>query len=225
MFVKKKNGGLQLCVDYRGLNQITIKNCYVLPLIGELINRLQDAQYFTKIDLWGAYNLVCIALMEEWKTAFRCRFGHFEYKVMLFGLTNAPALFQALINDTLCPCLDRFACAYLDDIVVYSRTLREHILHVQEILKQLQACRLFVQKEKCKFYRESIEFLGFVIGRRFIQMDPRKVESVASWPIPTRLKHLQAFFGFVNFYRRFIKNYSQQALRMTKLLKKDRIVQ
>ena len=108
---------------------------------------------------------------------------------MPFGLTNAPALFQTLINDTLLPCLDHFACAYLDDIVVYSRTLCEHILHVQAILKQLQACSLFVQKEKYQFYRESIEFLGFVIGRGFIQINSKKVKLVASWPIPTCLKH------------------------------------
>ena len=130
LFVKKKDGGLQLCVNYQGLNQITIKNCYALPFIGELIDGLRDAQYFTKIDLRGAYNLVWIAPGEEWKMAFQCRFGHFEYKVMPFELTNAPALFQALINDMLRPCLDHFACPYLDDIVIYSRTLKEHILNV-----------------------------------------------------------------------------------------------
>ena len=128
---------------------------------------------------------------------------------MPFGLTNAPALFQALMNDTLRLFLDCYACAYLDNIVVYSRTLHEHILHIREILKRLKACRLFVQKEKCKFHKKSIEFLGFIIRRGFIQMDPKKVESVASWPIPTRLKHFQAFLGFANFYRQFIKNYSQ----------------
>ena len=141
---------------------------------------------------------------------------------MPFGLTNAPASFHALINDTLCLCLDRFACAYLDNIVIYSKMLCEHKLHVQEILKRLQSRGLFVQKEKCKFYRESIEFLGFVIGREFIQMDSKKVESVASWPIPPCLKHLQAFLGFANFYRQFIKDYSQQALKMMKFLKKYR---
>ena len=144
---------------------------------------------------------------------------------MPFRLTNALALFQALINDMVRLCLDCFACAYLNNIVVYSKTLCEHILHVREILKQLQACSLFVQKKNCKFHRKSIKFLGFVIGSGFIQMDPKKVKSVAFWPIPTRLKHLQAFFGFVNFYRRLIKNYGQQALGMTKLLKKNRVFQ
>ena len=144
---------------------------------------------------------------------------------MPFGLTNAPALFQALINDTLRLCLNRFACAYLDDIVVYSRTLKKHIQNVQEILKQLQARRLYVQKEKCKFHKKVIEFLGFAIDRGFIQIDLKKVKSVASWPESARLNHLQAFLGFANFYRRFIKDYSQRALQMTKLLKKVKVFQ
>ena len=138
---------------------------------------------------------------------------------MLFGLTNAPASFQALINNTLCPCLDRFACAYLDDIVVYSKILREHIEHVQEVLGRLCICWLFVQKDKCEFHKTVIKFLGFIIRREFIQMDLKKVASVASLLEPTCLKHLQAFLGCANFYRQFIKNYSQRALSMTKLLK------
>ena len=140
---------------------------------------------------------------------------------MPFGLTNALALFQVLINNTLCPCLEHFACAYLDDIVVYFKILWEHIGHVQEALGRLRICWLFVQKDKCKFHKTVIKFLGFIIGRGFIQIDPKKVASVASWLEPTRLKHLQAFLSFANFYRRFIKDYSQQALGMTKLLKKN----
>ena len=204
LFVKKKDRRLCLCVDYGELNWITIKNHYALPLIGKLIDRLRDAQHFMKIDLWGAYNLVCIAPGEEWKIAFRCWCGHFEYKIMPFGLTNAPTSFQALINDIPRPCLDRFAWAYLDDIVIYSTTLKEHRLHVRKVLRQLQACRIFVQKKKCKFHRELIEFLGFVIGRGFIQMDLQKVNSVASWLILTHLKLLQAFLKFANFYWQFI---------------------
>ena len=144
---------------------------------------------------------------------------------MPFELTNALASFQALINDTLRPCLDRFACTYMNDIVIYLKTLQEHIRHVQDMLRQLQAYNLYVQKEKYKFYKEVIEFLGFIIGRGFIQMDPKKVKSVTSWPEPACLKHLQAFLGFANFYQRFIKNYSQQALGMTKLQKKDKAFQ
>ena len=142
--------------------------------------------------------------------AFQCRFGHFEYKVMPFELTNALASFQALINDTLRLCVDRFACAYLDNIIIYSKTLRKHKLHVQEILKRLQSRGLFVQKEKCEFHKEFIEFLGFVIGRGFIQTDPKKVEYIASWPIFTFLKHFQAFLGFANFYWQFIRTIANK---------------
>ena len=127
---------------------------------------------------------------------------------MPFGLTNAPALFQALINDMLRLCLKSFACAYLNNVVVYSKTLKEHIWHMQEILKQLQARGLYVQKEKCKFHKKIIEFLGIVISRGFIQIDPKKVKLVASWPELVRLKHLQAFLEFANLYRRLIKDYS-----------------
>ena len=127
---------------------------------------------------------------------------------MPFGLTNAPALFQALINDMLRLCLNSFACTYLDNVVVYSKTLKEHIWHMQEILKQLQARGLYVQKEKCKFHKKIIEFLGIVISRGFIQIDPKKVKLVASWPELVRLKHLQAFLEFANLYRRLIKDYS-----------------
>ena len=142
---------------------------------------------------------------------------------MLFGLTNAPASFQALINDTLRPCLNRLVCAYLDNNVVYSRTLQEHVQHVREVLRQLQARGLFVQKKKRKFHCNQIEFLGFVIRRGVIQMDPRKVELVASWPEPTHFKHLQAFLEFANFCEQFIKDYSQRALGMTKFLKKNKV--
>ena len=139
---------------------------------------------------------------------------------MPFGLTNAPASFQALINNTLRLCLDHFACAYLDDIVVYFKIFREHIEHVQEVLERLRICWLSVQKDKCKFHKTVIEFLGFIIGGEFIQVDPKTMASVVSWPEPTCLKHLQAFLGFANFYGQFINDYSQQALGMTKLLKK-----
>ena len=161
-----------------------------------------------------------IAEGEEWKTAFRARFGHFEFKVMPFGLTNAPATFQALINDTLRPFLDRFPCAFLDDIVIFSRTKEEHTRHVKEVLQRLQERSLYVKLEKCQFYKKKIEFLGFILGRGYVGMDSVKIESIRTWPTPKSLKHLQAFLGFCNFYRRFIRDYSQKAVGMTKLLKK-----
>ena len=220
LFVKKKDGDLRLCVDYRDLNKITIRNRYSLPLILELIDRLQGVEYFTKLDLRGAYNLVRIVEGKEWKTAVRTRFGHYEWKVMPFGLTNAPASFQALINDSLRPYLDRFAYACLDDRVVFSRTKEEHTRYVRKVLRRLQKRQLYIKLENCQFYKKKIKFLGFILGRRYIEIDPSKIKSIRTWPSPRALKHLQAFLGFCNFYRRFIRNYSQKAVRMIKLLKK-----
>ena len=138
LFVPKKDGSLRLCVDYRALNKVTIKNRCPLPLISETLDRLRTAKYFTKLDLKGAYNLVRIAEGDEWKTAFRTRYGHFEYLVMPFGLTNAPATFQAFLNDVLRESLDTFVVIYLDDILIYSDTLEEHYEHVRSVLQRLK---------------------------------------------------------------------------------------
>ena len=220
LFAKNKNGSLRLCVDYRGLNAITIKNRYPLPLIPELLDRFRQAKYFTKLDLRGAYNLVRIAHGEEWKTAFRTRYGHFEYLVMPFGLANAPASFQGLINDTLRPFLDRFATAYLDDIMIYSNTLEEHKEHVRQVLARLRSKNLFVKLEKCQFHTDTTEFLGFIISPKGISMDPKKVEAITSWPTPTCQKDVMSFLGFANFYRRFVRSFSRIATPLTALLKK-----
>jgi hypothetical protein len=147
-FVKKKSGELRPVVDYRGLNKITVKNRYPLPLINEMLTRFTKAKYFTKIDLRGAYNLVRIKPGDEWKTAFRTRFGLFEYLVMPFGLTNAPSVFQYLMNDIFRDLLDVFCVIYLDDILIYSETLEEHKIHVATILERLQAHHLFAKLEK-----------------------------------------------------------------------------
>jgi len=134
LFVKKPDGSLRLCINYRALNRMTIKNHYPLPLISELLDRMKGAKYFTKIDVRDAFNRLRIALGQEYKTAFRTRYGHLEYLVMPFGLTNGPGSFQAYINDIIRECLDRFAVAYMDDILVYSNSLEEHILHVRTVL-------------------------------------------------------------------------------------------
>jgi hypothetical protein len=222
LFVKKKDGTLRLCVDYRGLNRITIKNRYALPLISELIDRFQGSRVFTRLDLRGAYNLVRIAAGEEWKTAFRTRYGHFEYLVMPFGLTNAPASFQDLVNSVLRPYLDRTCVVYLDDILIYSETEDEHVRHVSEILETLQKHNLFVKLEKCVFHQEEVEFLGYLVGKNGVRMDPAKVSAVAEWPEPKNVRDVQSFLGFANFYRRFIPDYSEKSLELTALLKKDR---
>ena len=175
LFVKKKDGSLRLCVDYRDLNHATIKNRYPLPLIGELLERVRGAKIFTKLDLRGAYNLIQIREGDEYKTAFRTRYGQFEYRVMPFGLTNAPATFQAYMDEMLQPYIDEFAICYLDDILIYSENEKDHEKHVKAVLKKLQEAGLFCKAEKCEFHWETIEFLGFVMSENGISMEADKI--------------------------------------------------
>lgn len=221
LFVPKKDGKLRLCIDYRNINSITIKDRYPLPLINELHDRLQGATIFTTLDMRGAYNLIRMKPGEEWKTAFRTRYGLYEYQVMPFGLTNAPASCQRMINDQLHEYLDVFVVAYLDDILIYSKTEAEHIQHVRKVLEKLRIAKLLLKPEKCEFHQEETHFLGFIVGRHGVRMDPIKVEAVLSWPTPGTVKEVQSFLGFANFYRRFIKNYSAVAKALTDLTKKD----
>ena len=221
LFVKKKDGSLRLCVDYRGLNKITIKNRYPLPLISELLDRLSTGRIFTKIDLRGAYNLLRIKEGEEWKTAFRTRYGLYEYKVMPFGLTNAPASFQHLMNYHFRDMLDKHVICYLDDILIYSPDLETHRLHVIQVLTRLREVGLFAKAEKCLFHSDKVDFLGFVISPNGVEMDTKKVQTILDWPIPTNLFEVRSFLGFCNFYRRFIKSYSKVVQPLTALTKKD----
>jgi hypothetical protein len=220
LFVKKPDGSLRLCVDYRALNRMTIKNRYPLPLISELLDRVKGARFFTKIDVRDAFNRLRIALGDEHKTAFRTRYGHFEYLVMPFGLTNAPGSFQAYINDIIRDALDRFAVAYMDDILIYSNSLEEHILHVRTILQKLLSAGLFVKLEKCEFHVQKVSFLGFIITPEGISMDPERILTIADWPVPESVLDIQVFLGFCNFYRRFIEGYSRVVLPITRLLRK-----
>lgn len=222
LFVPKKDSKkLRLCVDYRSLNKVTVKNRCPLPLISETLERLGTAKIFTKLDLKGAYNLVRVAPGDEWKTAFRTRYGHFEYLVMPFGLTNAPATFQAFLNDVLRECLDTVVVIYLDDILIYSVDPKDHVTHVRRVLQLLSDAQLQVNLDKCQFGVTKVEFLGYVISPDGISMDPAKVAAIISWPIPTSVRDIQVFLGFANFYRRFIRSFSRIVGPITRLLKKD----
>ena len=219
LFVPKKDGGLRLCVDYRGLNKVTIKNRHPLPLIDETLDRLVGAKIFTKLDLKDAYHRVRIRDGHEWKTAFRTRYGHFEYLVMPFGLANAPATFQAYVNTTLAGLLDHFVVVYLDDILIYSRNEDEHHDHVRQVLTRLRKNNLFCKLSKCEFDVKEVEFLGFFVGTEGVRADPERIRSVVEWPKPESFHDVQVFLGFANFYRRFIHRYSYVTLGLTDLLK------
>jgi hypothetical protein len=221
IFVPKKDGTLRLCVDYRGLNAVTIKDRCPLPLIGETLDRLSGAHYYTTLDLKDAYHRMRIKAGDEWKTAFRTRYGHFEYLVMPFGLTNAPASFQAYINKALSGHLDHICVVYLDDILIYTHEddIALHWRAVRAVLQSLREAELYVNLKKCTFAASEVHFLGFIITRRGIRADPARVETVVQWPTPTNIKELQSFLGFANFYRRFIKHYAVETAPLTDILK------
>ena len=221
MFVKKPGGGLRFCVDYRGLNAITIKNRYPLPLITETLNRLSRAKIFTKLDIISAFNRLRIKEGDEELTAFRTRFGLFESLVLPFGLCNGPASFQHFINDTLREYLDDFCTAYLDDILIYSEIEGEHEIHVKRILIKLREAGLQVDITKCKFHVTEVAYLGLIVTTEGIKMDPAKIETVTHWPIPINMKDVQSFLGFANFYRRFVYGFSKIAGPLTNLTKKE----
>ena len=219
LFVPKKDGGLRLCVDYRGLNAITIKNRHALPLISETLDRLVGAVVYTKLDMKDAYHRIRIKAGDEWKTAFRTRYGHFEYLVMPFGLANAPATFQAYISQALVGLVDTICVVYLDDILIYSSDDASHERHVKTVLDRLRQYKLYCNLKKCEFKTSSVEFLGFVVGTAGVSMEPSRIETITQWEEPTTFKELQQFLGFANFYRRFVYGYSKVVKPLTDLLK------
>ncbi|KAI7812468.1 hypothetical protein IRJ41_002419 [Triplophysa rosa] len=207
-FVEKKDGSLRPCIDYRGLNDITIKNRHPLLLMSSAFELLQGApRVFTKLDLRNAYHLVRIREGDEWKMDFNTPTGHYEYRVLPFGLTNAPAVFQDLVNSVLGDMINKFVFVYLDDILIFSHSLQEHAQHVRRVLQRLFENQLYAKAEKCEFHTESVMFLGHIISSDGIKEDPAKIKAVANWPIPDSRKALQRFLGFANFYWRFIRNF------------------
>ena len=172
------------------------------------IDRLNGAQYLTKIDLQDAYHRIAIAKEDQWKTAFRTRYGHFEYCIVPFGLTNSPATFQAYINKALSGLVDVICVVYLDDILIYSENLEDHRRHVREVFERLRRFGLYANLKKCSFFQTEVEFLGFIVGRQGTRIDPKRVEAVTQWPQLKSVHDIQVFLSFVNFYRRFIEGYS-----------------
>ena len=222
LFARKADGSLRFCVDYRKLNALTKKNRYPLPLIDETLARLSRAKVFTKLDIRQAFHRIRISPESEELTAFRTRYGLFQYKVLPFGLTNGPAAFQSYINDALQDLLDVTCTAYLDDILIYSEDELQHETHVKQVIERLQAAGLQADIKKCEFNVKRTKYLGFIISTEGIQVDPDKVKAIADWPHPRTVRGVQSFLGFCNFYRRFIRDYSRIASPLTRLTCKDR---
>jgi hypothetical protein len=202
---------MRLVTDYRALNKATIKNHYPLPRIEELLDTLQGAKWFTKLDLTAGYHQVRMNPDDVWKTTFKTKFGLFEWKVMPFGLTNAPTTFMRLINDIFRAHLGRFVVIYLDDILIFSRTWDTHMQHVRQVLQILQEHKLQVKEKKSYFGQTSVPYLGFVVISEGIQPDPAHIQALKQWPLPSSAKELKIFLGGINFYRKFIPSFSNLA--------------
>jgi hypothetical protein len=221
LLAAKPGGGVRICQDYRGLNNVTIKNRYPLPLIRETLDALCNAKVYTKLDIIAAFNKLRIAEGHEWKTAFITRFGLFESLVMPFGLCNAPASFQNYINHILYDLLDNTCTAYLDDVLIYSANRKDHRKDVREVIQRLIEAGLQIDIHKCEFETTKTKYLGLIVSPGGIQMDPVKVKTIRDWLPPPSLKDLQKFLGFANFYRRFIRGFSKIAAPLNKLLTKN----
>jgi hypothetical protein len=221
LMAKKPGGGLRFCVDYRRLNAITRKDCYPLPLIDEVFERISRAKIFTKLDIRQGFHRVRMHKDSSDLTTFRCRYGTFKYEVMPFGLTNGPATFQRLINDIFLDCLDKFMIAFIDDLLIYSDNAVEHEIHVRTVLQRLRDAGLQASIKKCEFHVTTTKYLGFIITPEGIQVDPAKVEAVVSWKAPTMVVGVQSFLGFCNFYRKFIAEYSRIARPLHRLTRND----
>jgi hypothetical protein len=224
LFVRKADGTLRFCVDYRALNKLTVKNRYTLPRIEELFDRLQGASVFSKLDLESGYWQIRIKEEDVSKTAFRTRYGHFEFKVMPFGLTSAPATFQAAMNDIFKKYLDDFIVVFLDDIMVFSKDPNKHLEHLEVVLRILSEHQFYAKLRKCSFGQVKIPFLGHIISAGHIEMDPSKVAAVKEWPRPENVRDVRAFLGLTGYYRRFIYQYSRLAAPLTNLTKEGVLV-
>jgi hypothetical protein len=221
LFIKKKDSSLRLCVDFRRLNKISKKDRYPLPLISDLLDSPGKARIYTKIDLRHAYHLVHIREGDEWKTTFRTKYGSFEWLVMPFGLSNAPSAFQRFMNDVFADMLDVCVVVYLDDILIYSSDKTTHHKQVKEVLRRLRKHGLYTKPEKCEFDRESVEYLRYILSADGLTIAADKVQVIQDWPKPRKVKDVQSFLGFANFYCRFIYNFSDIVIPLTRLIRKN----
>ncbi|GJS39182.1 putative nucleotidyltransferase, ribonuclease H [Tanacetum coccineum] len=221
LFMKKKDGSFRMCIDYRELNKLTIKNRYPLPRIDELFDQLQGSWYFSKIDLRSGYHQLRVREEDIPKTAFRTRYGHFEFTVMPFGLTNAPAVFMDLMNRVCRPYLNKFVIVFIDDILIYSKSKEEHKVHLKFILELLEKEKLFGKFLKFEFWLQEVHFLSYVVNSKGKHVDPIKIRAVKNWKPPKTLTEIRSFLGLAGYYRQFIVNFSKIAKPLTLLTQKN----
>jgi hypothetical protein len=221
ILVKKKDDTWRLCVDYRTLNSMTIISKYLVPIIDELLDKLVGTRWFSKLDLRAGYHQIRLAPGEEYKTTFQTHCGHWEYKVMPFGLAGAPTTFLGAMNATLQPVLRKCVVVLFDDILVYSATLHEHVQHLRTVVELLWRDNWQVKLLKCSYGQQRIAYLGHGIDSQGVSSDPTKIAKVANWPVPQNSKEIRSFLGLAGYYRKFVKNFGIIARPFFTLLKKN----
>ncbi|WVZ53560.1 hypothetical protein U9M48_004483 [Paspalum notatum var. saurae] len=220
LFVTKKDGSIRMCIDYRSLNEVTIKNKYPLPRIDDLFDQLRVAKYFSKIDLRSGYHQLKIREEDIQKTAFVTRYGQYEFTVMPFGLTNAPAYFMNLMNKVFMDGLDKYVIVFIDDILIYSKDAVEHERHLRLVLEKLKRHQLYAKYSKCEFWLEKVAFLGHIVTAKGVAVDPEKVRAVSEWQQPTNVTEIRSFLGLAGYYRRFIEGRREQSFNGQKLVRR-----
>ena len=221
LFVKKKDGTLRLCIDYRQLNKLIVKNKYPLPRIDDLFDQLKGASIFSKIDLRSGYHQLRIKDVNVHKAMFRTRYGHYKFLVMLFGLTNTPAAFMDLMNRVFRPYVDQFVVMFIDDILVYSKDRENHDTHFRVVLETLRKEQLYAKLSKCEFWLNELSFLGHIVSKEGIRVDAKKIEVVVEWKPSRNVTEVRSLLGLAGYYRRFVKGFSMTAAPMTRLLQKN----
>lgn len=220
LFVPKPDGSLRMCIDYRALNKLTVKNRYPLPRIDDLMDRLQGAKALSGLDLTSGYWQIKIDDKDVPLTGFTVPGGHYQWRVLSFGLTNCPATFQQCMNEVFKDYLNKFVLVYLDDILVYSKSAEEHEEHLRLVLQRLREHKFYANIRKCKFNQHEVEFLGHIVGANGVKVDPRKVKTVQEWPVPQDVHQLRSFLGLSNYFRKFIQGYSSLVRPLTDMLRK-----
>ena len=222
VFAPKKDGTIRMCVDYRALNLLTVKNRYPLPRIDDLLDRLHGATVFTSMDLQTGFNQILITQEDVEKTAFLTHRGLYQYRVLCFGISNAPSTFQSVMNRVLAKVIGTTCMVYMDDILVYSKRREDHAAHLEEVLQLLREAKLYAKLSKCTFDQPETRFLGHVISAKGIAVDPKKIEVITNWPTPKNVGHVRSFLGLATLFRRFCKHFSTIAHNLHALLHKDR---